>query len=60
MVLGAGLIAGNWVGLAGWTLLVTLPLLHRIHIEESALLSALGDRYAIYAAQHKRLVPLIW
>jgi len=60
VVLGAGLIAGNWVGLAGWTLLVTLPLLHRIHIEENALLSALGDRYAIYAAQHKRLVPLIW
>jgi len=24
------------------------------------LLAALGDRYRAYAAQHKRLVPLIW
>jgi protein-S-isoprenylcysteine O-methyltransferase Ste14 len=60
VVLGAGLIAGNWLGLAGWALLVIAPLLYRIHIEENALLSALGDRYAAYAAHHKRLVPLVW
>ena len=43
--------------------MVVLPLaaiLWRIHAEESALLAALGDRYRGYAAQHKRLVPLIW
>ncbi len=60
VVVGAGRIAGNWVGLVGWTLLVTAPLLYRIHIEENALLTALGDRYRAYAAQPKRLVPLIW
>jgi protein-S-isoprenylcysteine O-methyltransferase Ste14 len=60
VVIGSGLVAGNWIGLAGWTLLVALPLLYRIHVEENALLTALGDRYRTYAAHHKRLVPLIW
>ncbi len=36
------------------------PLLYRIHIEEDALLSAVGDSYRSYAAHHKRLMPLIW
>lgn len=60
IVTGAGLVNGNWAGLAGWTLLVVLPLLYRIHVEENALLFALGDRYRAYAAHHKRLVPLVW
>jgi protein-S-isoprenylcysteine O-methyltransferase Ste14 len=60
VVIGAGLVNGNWAGLAGWTLLVVLPLLYRIHVEENAMLIALGDRYHAYAAHHKRLVPLIW
>jgi protein-S-isoprenylcysteine O-methyltransferase Ste14 len=60
IVIGAGLVNGNWVGLAGWTVLVLVPLLYRIHVEENALLIALGDRYRGYAAGHKRLVPLIW
>jgi protein-S-isoprenylcysteine O-methyltransferase Ste14 len=60
IVIGAGLVNGNWIGLAGWTLLVLLPLLYRIHVEEDALLTALGDRYRAYAAHHKRLLPLIW
>jgi protein-S-isoprenylcysteine O-methyltransferase Ste14 len=60
VVVGSGLVAGNWLGLGGWTLLVAVPLLYRIHVEEIALLAALGDRYRAYAAHHKRLVPLIW
>ena len=60
IVLGAGLVNSNWIGLGGWTLLILLPLLYRIHVEENALLIALGDRYGAYAAHHKRLVPLIW
>jgi protein-S-isoprenylcysteine O-methyltransferase Ste14 len=35
-------------------------LLWRIHAEERALLATLGDRYRSYAAQHKRLIPLVW
>ena len=39
-----------WVAIIAW----------RIHIEETALLSALGGRYRSYASHHKRLIPLIW
>jgi protein-S-isoprenylcysteine O-methyltransferase Ste14 len=60
VVLGAGAVSGNWLGLAGWTLLVMLPLLYRIHVEEHALLNTLGDPYRSYAAHHKRLIPLVW
>jgi protein-S-isoprenylcysteine O-methyltransferase Ste14 len=58
--IGVGLASANWACLAAVTLLILTPLLWRIHIEENALLTTLGDRYRAYAAHHKRLVPLIW
>jgi protein-S-isoprenylcysteine O-methyltransferase Ste14 len=58
--IGIGLISANWAGLSGLMLLTLTALLWRIHTEENALLATLGDRYRAYAAQHKRLVPLIW
>lgn len=60
VVVGAGFVAGNWIGLLGFTVSVLFPLLYRIRVEETALLGALGDRYRSYAAAHKRLVPLVW
>jgi protein-S-isoprenylcysteine O-methyltransferase Ste14 len=60
VVVGAGVVTGNWVGLIGWTILIVLPLLYRIRIEETALVAALGDSYRSYASHHKRLVPLVW
>jgi len=57
---GIGLTSANWVGLAGMALLTLAGLLWRIHAEERALLTTLGDPYRAYAAQHKRLVPLVW
>jgi len=60
VVIGAGLVTGNWVGLAAWTILVMAPLLYRIHVEEAALLGAVGDRYRSYASGHKGLRPLVW
>ena len=60
VVLGVGVVSGNWIGLVGWTILVTMPLLYRIRVEEAALVGALGDTYRSYAAGHKRLVPLVW
>lgn len=60
ILLGSGLVTGNWIGLAGWTLLVMAPLLYRIHVEENALLAAVGERYRTYASAHKRLIPLVW
>jgi protein-S-isoprenylcysteine O-methyltransferase Ste14 len=58
--IGAGLASANWADLAVVTLLIVAPLLWRIHIEERALMTTLGERYRSYAAQHKRLVPLVW
>jgi protein-S-isoprenylcysteine O-methyltransferase Ste14 len=57
---GVGLASANWVGLAGMALLPLTAILWRIHVEEGALMTTLGDRYRCYAAQHKRLVPLVW
>jgi protein-S-isoprenylcysteine O-methyltransferase Ste14 len=57
---GVGLASANWAGLAAMALLPLAVILWRIHVEENALLTTLGDRYRGYAAQHKRLVPLIW
>ena len=57
---GVGLASANWVSLAVIVVLPLAAVLWRIHAEENALLGTLGDRYRVYAAQHKRLVPLIW
>lgn len=58
--IGIGLASANWADLVSLLLLTLTALLWRIRIEEAALLTTLGDRYRAYAAQHKRLVPLVW
>jgi len=60
IAIGVGLASANWADLAGLFLLTLTPLLWRIHVEEAALAATVGDRYRAYAAQHKRLVPLVW
>jgi protein-S-isoprenylcysteine O-methyltransferase Ste14 len=57
---GVGLAAANWAGLAVMILLPLAVILWRIRIEETALLTTLGDRYSAFAAHRKRLVPLVW
>ncbi|HEY1003840.1 MAG TPA: isoprenylcysteine carboxylmethyltransferase family protein [Streptosporangiaceae bacterium] len=57
---GIGLASANWAGLAGMTVLPLAGTLWRMHAEERALLTTLGDPYRAFAAQHKRLVPLVW
>ena len=57
---GVGLAAANWVGLAAMVVLPLTAILWRIRAEERALTATLGNRYGAYAAQHKRLVPLVW
>jgi protein-S-isoprenylcysteine O-methyltransferase Ste14 len=57
---GVGLTSANWVAVATMVLLPAAAVLWRIHAEENALLTTLGDRYRAYAGQHKRLVPFLW
>ncbi len=57
---GLALAGANWIGFASMTLLPLAGILWRIHAEKRALLATLGASYRAYAAQHKRLVPLVW
>jgi hypothetical protein len=57
---GTGLMSANWAGLAAIVLLPLAVIAWRIRMEERALLACLADRYRRYAAQHKRLIPLVW
>ncbi len=59
-VLGFSLSFANWASL----LIIFVPIcavtLWRIHIEEEALVGALGERYRSYMQRTKRLIPLIY
>jgi len=57
---GIAVTSANWVSVAVSAVAWTAIIAWRIHIEETALLSALGDKYRCYASQHKRLIPFIW
>jgi protein-S-isoprenylcysteine O-methyltransferase Ste14 len=57
---GAGLMLGNWVGLAVSFLLLLVGLLFRLLREERAMIATLGDAYVNFAKDRARLVPFIW
>jgi protein-S-isoprenylcysteine O-methyltransferase Ste14 len=57
---GVGLMVGNWLSVAGAVILVLIALIHRLRIEERALVGALGDRYCEFAASRARLIPYVW
>jgi protein-S-isoprenylcysteine O-methyltransferase Ste14 len=57
---GIAVTAANWVSVAVFVVAWVAIIAWRIHIEETALLSALGDRYRSYASHCKRLIPLAW
>jgi len=57
---GLGLCGGNLLSLVVLLVPITTAFLHRMAIEEAALTSALGDRYADYVARTKRLVPFVY
>jgi protein-S-isoprenylcysteine O-methyltransferase Ste14 len=57
---GIAVAAANWVSVAVFVVAWVAIIAWRIHIEETALLSALGDKYRSYASRCKRLIPLVW
>ncbi len=59
-MIGISVLYGNWASLATTILFWLALLVWRIRVEERALLATLDGRYAAYAAQHKRLIPLVW
>jgi protein-S-isoprenylcysteine O-methyltransferase Ste14 len=60
MFAGVGLMTGNWLSTAGAIVLVLIAVVHRVRIEERALIAASGDRYREFAAGRARLIPHVW
>ena len=57
---GIGLALGNWLSLLAAAILPLLGLLVRIHVEEAALMTNLGEPYHAFADGKKRLIPRVW
>lgn len=55
--LGLGVFFRNWLSLVVLMIPITLAVMHRIRVEESVLVSALGPAYSAYCARTKRLIP---
>lgn len=57
---GIGIMQENWLSIAALVLVPLTGIIYRIHVEENALSTALGDAYTSYASRRKRLIPLAW
>lgn len=57
---GIGLALGNWLAVVSFLVLPFLGLVVRIRVEERALLTRLGEAYAQYAENRRRLIPGLW
>jgi len=58
--LGWSLALGNWLSLLIIMTLSTVAYLYRMHEEEAALISTLGESYVSYCRRTKRLIPSIY
>jgi protein-S-isoprenylcysteine O-methyltransferase Ste14 len=57
---GLGVLMGSWLSLAIILVPITGVFLHRVRVEEEALLSHLGDEYRAYARTTRRLIPFVY
>ncbi len=57
---GFGLCLGNWLSIFVLLAPITLAFLWRIHVEERALLDALGQNYRDYMRRTRRLIPFVY
>jgi protein-S-isoprenylcysteine O-methyltransferase Ste14 len=58
-VIGLGLALGNWVSFIAMLACISVGYAYRIHVEEAALVSALGQPYREYMSRTARLVPFV-
>jgi protein-S-isoprenylcysteine O-methyltransferase len=58
--LGFGLGLGNWLSAVSMLGFVLVGYIYRMHVEEEALLEALGEEYAAYRRRTYRLIPGIY
>lgn len=60
MLVGVGLMLGNWLSLVLMTATALYAYTRRIRVEEATLERVIGEPYRAYAAGRKRLIPGIW
>jgi protein-S-isoprenylcysteine O-methyltransferase Ste14 len=60
LFLGIGFALTNWMSVLGTIVMLAIVYGYRIHVEEAALVSTLGDSYRSYMARTKRIVPFVW
>jgi protein-S-isoprenylcysteine O-methyltransferase Ste14 len=60
LFLGIGLALANWISIATLIVLVSIAFLYRVHVEERALVSAIGDPYRNYIQRTKRFIPFLF
>jgi protein-S-isoprenylcysteine O-methyltransferase len=58
-VIGLGLALGNWASLIAMLVCILIGYAYRIHVEEAALVNALGQPYLDYMRRTARLVPFV-
>lgn len=51
---------GNWAALLLMTVPIFFAFVHRMNVEERALIAGLGERYVDYSRRTKRLLPFIY
>jgi protein-S-isoprenylcysteine O-methyltransferase Ste14 len=59
-MLGYGIASGNWVVACVFPLIPTAAFLHRIRVEEQALVAHLGSAYTEYMERTRRFVPFVY
>lgn len=59
-MLGVGLVVANWASLLCLLLCVFSGHIYRVHVEEQALVRALGQPYLEYMRRTKRFIPHIY
>ena len=58
--IGFAMVLRNWASVLIISLPIGFAFLYRIHIEERALVQALGESYRAYMKRTKRLIPLVY
>lgn len=58
-LVGFGMALGNWAGLLAMMACGAIGYAYRIHVEESALVVALGEPYREYMGRTRRLLPFV-
>ena len=57
---GMGVALGNWLSVAAMLGTTVLVYLYRVHVEERALATTIGEPYREYMRTRKRFIPGIW